>query len=152
MSLSANTPQAKGRVERVNKTLQDRLVKELRLKGMSDMETANDFLPLFIADYNKKFAVEASCPGDVHRHTLPDKQTLTLIFSEQYGRQISKNLEVSFQNKIYQIDINRPGYTMRRAPVTVCVDGNHDVKLLYKNKLLPYHIHEKRPDKKAVLR
>lgn len=54
--IHANTPQAKGRVERANQTLQDRLVKELRLQGISDIETANAWLPEFIEAYNNRFA------------------------------------------------------------------------------------------------
>ncbi len=54
--LRANSSQAKGRVERANRTLQDRLVKELRLAGISDMETANTFLPGFMQRYNARFA------------------------------------------------------------------------------------------------
>jgi hypothetical protein len=56
--ICANSPQAKGRVERMNKTLQDRLVKELRLRGISTMEAGNAFLPGFMADYNQRFATE----------------------------------------------------------------------------------------------
>lgn len=54
--ICANTCQAKGRVERANKTLQDRLVKELRIKNISNMQDGNQFLPEFIELYNKKFA------------------------------------------------------------------------------------------------
>lgn len=63
-AIHANTPQAKGRVERANQTLQDRLVKELRLRGISDLEAANAFLPAFIADYNARFAVASQSPPD----------------------------------------------------------------------------------------
>jgi len=57
--LCANTPQAKGRVERVNQTLQDRLVKEMRLLGINTMQQGNAYLPEFIADFNARFAVQA---------------------------------------------------------------------------------------------
>ena len=60
--IHANTPQAKGRVERANQTLQDRLVKELRLRGIDDMESANAFLPEFITDYNQRFSVAPKPP------------------------------------------------------------------------------------------
>ncbi len=56
--ICANTPQAKGRVERVNQTLQDRLVKELRLKKISSMEAANAFAPEYMLDFNRRFAVQ----------------------------------------------------------------------------------------------
>lgn len=59
--LCANSSQAKGRVERVNRTLQDRLVKELRLAGISDIEAANAFLPIFMADFNERFADRTIC-------------------------------------------------------------------------------------------
>ena len=54
-SIQAQTPQAKGRVERANKTLQDRLVKEMRLKGINNLDKANTFLPEFISDFNQRF-------------------------------------------------------------------------------------------------
>ncbi len=143
-SISANTPQAKGRVERVNKTLQDRLVKELRLQGISDLNSANAFLPKFMQDFNQKFTVSPRSETNAHRQTLPDEKTLDLIFSEQHSRKISKNLEVSFQNRIYQIKTDTPSYTMRGADVTVCRDLNDGISLLYKGKMLSYTVHEKR--------
>src|SRR3954454_1121081 len=65
--ICANSPQAKGRVERAHKTLQDRLVKELRLAGVGTIEAANAFLPAFVADYNARFAKPARHPEDLHR-------------------------------------------------------------------------------------
>ena len=56
--ICANAPQAKGRVERANGTLQDRLVKEMRLAGISTIEAGNAFLPAFMEDYNRRFAKE----------------------------------------------------------------------------------------------
>ena len=65
--LCANTPQAKGRVERANQTLQDRLVKEMRLRGISTMEQGNAYLPEFMADFNRRFAVLPRSHHDAHR-------------------------------------------------------------------------------------
>src|SRR5690349_5696942 len=65
--ICANSPQAKGRVERAHKTLQDRLVKELRLAGVSTVEAANAFLPGFVAAYNARFAKEPRLAEDLHR-------------------------------------------------------------------------------------
>ena len=65
--LCANSSQAKGRVERANRTLQDRLVKELRLAGISDMAAANAFLPAFMERYNAKFAKTPRRPDNLHR-------------------------------------------------------------------------------------
>lgn len=150
-SISANTPQAKGRVERVNKTLQDRLVKELRLQGISDIVSANDFLPQFMKAFNQKFAVTPRRDVDAHRDTLLDDGALDLIFSEQYHRKISKNLEISFQNKIYQIKIETQGYAMRGARLKVCVDVNGDITLIYKGKTLSYTVHKKQNEATKVV-
>ncbi|PIQ43277.1 MAG: transposase [Gammaproteobacteria bacterium CG11_big_fil_rev_8_21_14_0_20_46_22] len=139
-SISANTPQAKGRVERVNKTLQDRLVKELRLQGISDIDSANAFLPQFIEQFNQKFAVVPRSTTDAHRQTLPDDATLDLIFSEQHTRKISTNLEVRYDSKIYRIQTQTQSYTMRGARLTVCEDSQGDIALLYKHKKLPYKV------------
>src|ERR1700749_4311746 len=76
--LCANTSQAKGRVERANLTLQDRLVKELRLRGIDTRESANAFAPLFIADFNSRFAKAPLRDFDAHRPVRPD-QDLDLI-------------------------------------------------------------------------
>src|SRR4051794_41356030 len=65
--ICANAPQAKGRVERANSTLQDRLVKEMRLAGISTIEAGNQFLPAFMADYNRRFAQEPRPDNDLHR-------------------------------------------------------------------------------------
>ena len=66
-SIQALTPQAKGRVERANQTLQDRLVKELRLMGVSSIDAANAVLPQFAAAWNEKFAVDPRDDADAHR-------------------------------------------------------------------------------------
>jgi transposase len=65
--ICANSSQAKGRVERVNRTLQDRLVKELRLENVSDIGAGNVFLPKFLERFNEKFSVRAAKPEDLHR-------------------------------------------------------------------------------------
>ena len=137
--INANSPQAKGRVERMNSTLQDRLVKEMRIKGVSDIESANKFVPEFIESYNKKFAVEPASPIDAHQLTIPDNKNLGLILCQRHIRIISKNLRVRHNNKVYQIKTTGMGYTMRNARVQVN-DNKGAVTLVYKNKSLPYEI------------
>src|SRR5664280_2472171 len=90
--LCANTPQAKGRVERANQTLQDRLVKEMRLVGINNKDAANVWLPSFIADYNQRFAVTAKSPIDAHVPYQDSKEALTRVLSVQVTRTLSKNL------------------------------------------------------------
>lgn len=131
--ICANSPQAKGRVERANKTLQDRLVKEMRLRGISTIEDANAYLPEFIDKHNQRFAKEPASSIDAHRQGIPEKDVLQLIFSHQTTRKLSKNLELSYQNIIYQIQTQSPSYTMRRGIVKIC-DRKNNVTLIYKNK------------------
>jgi transposase len=139
----ANSPQAKGRVERANKTLQDRLIKELRLAGINDIETANKFLPDFIKKHNQKFAVEPKNKIDAHRQLQLSDEELNLIFSIQNERTVSKNLELSYNNVVYQIQVPGHGYTLRHAKILVCEDLSGGISLLYKNKKLDYKCYRK---------
>jgi hypothetical protein len=81
----ANTPKAKGRVERALLTLQDRLVKELRVQGTSGMEAANAYAPEFMAAYSKRFGRESLSDHDAHR-PLRDDEDLSQIFTLQEDR------------------------------------------------------------------
>ena len=83
--LCANSSQAKGRVERANRTLQDRLVKELRLARISDVSTGNTFLPGFVERFNERFAIRAAKPDNLHRvlNIPPGRLNDTLCHREQ---------------------------------------------------------------------
>ncbi len=139
----ANSPQAKGRVERANKTLQDRLTKERRLAGISDIGTANAFLPEFIKKYNQKFAVEPKSKSDAHRQLQLSDEELNLVFSTHSTRTLSKNLELSYNNVVYQIQVFGQGYALRHAKILVCEDLSGNVSLLYKSKKLNYKCYRK---------
>jgi len=98
----ANSPQAKGRVERMNGTLQDRLVKALRLEGINDMASANEFLAKkFLAGLNRKFEVEPASQADAHRG-IPRELNQALSWEEQ--RVVQKDWTVVCQNHWYQLD------------------------------------------------
>ena len=137
--ICANTPQAKGRVERVIQTLQDRLPKELRLRGISSWPAGNAYLPEFIQDFNQRFAVSPRSDHDAHR-PLTAHDNLAQILTWQETRLLSKNLTVQFQKVVYQIQTTRPTYAMRRAAVTVCLNAQGQVIILYHGKVLPYTI------------
>lgn len=137
--ICANSPQAKGRVERANQTLQDRLVKELRLQGISDIESANAFLPQFREDFNRRFAVQPRSSHDAHR-SLSNGDDLDLIFTIQNTRTLSKNLTLQYNKTIYQIRTNRPDYALRNAHVTICENASGHISILYKGKPLPFSI------------
>ena len=117
--ICANSPQAKGRVERVIQTLQDRLPKEMRLRGIANLIDGNAYLPEFIQDFNQRFAVEARSSVDAHR-PLTAKEDLARILTWQETRTLSKNLTLQFQKTVYQIQTQRPSYALRNAQVTVC--------------------------------
>jgi transposase len=148
--ICANSPQAKGRIERANQTLQDRLVKELRLRGISDIETANAFLPEFQEDYNHRFAVVPRSSHNAHRPLLKADQ-LDLILTHQETRTLSKNLTIQFKHVIYQIQSKRPGYALRNAKVTVCENAKGEVTILYNNKPLSYTVYHKSPRQADVV-
>jgi predicted XRE-type DNA-binding protein len=133
----ANSPQAKGRIERSNRTLQDRLVKELRLNKISTIKEANAFLSVFIEDYNRRFAVVPKDTNNAHRPLLQE-QNLDLIFSIHVSRQLSKNLSFQYKNTIYQIRTERETYALRKAKVTLQELEDGSVKVFYKNKPLAF--------------
>lgn len=103
----AHSPQAKGRVERVHGTLQDRLIKEMRLKNISTIEEANIFLPTFIEEYNAKYGISPRESTDSHR-ALDPTIDLEKIFAKRSTRKISKDLSFSYRGTIYQIDTAEP--------------------------------------------
>ena len=148
--ICANSPQAKGRVERANQTLQDRLVKELRLRDISSMEVANAFTTEFCEDFNRRFAVVPRSDHDAHR-PLRETENLDLIFSRQKTGTLSKNLTVQFDKVIYQIQSDRPSYALRNAQVTICQDVKGVVTILYKNKPLAYTTFKKLPRQAEVV-
>ena len=94
--LCANSSQAKGRVERANRTLQDRLVKELRLAGISDMAAGNAFLPGFTARYNAQFAKTPRRPDDLHRALNVEPDRLRDILCWRDERYVSNQLAFSY--------------------------------------------------------
>lgn len=140
--LCANTPQAKGRVEKANQTLQDRLVKEMRLRGIATMAEGNAYLPEFREDYNRRFAVVPRSSDNAHRPLLP-QDDLAHILTVQELRHLSKNLTFNYHNVIYQIQTARPTYALRQAQVVVREDRHGTIVVEYKGKPLSYSIYHR---------
>jgi transposase len=138
--ICAHSPQAKGRVERANQTLQDRLTKELRLRELSSLEVANAYLPEFIAAYNARFAVAPRSAESAHR-PLSKGEDLDRILTLCERRTLSKNLTLSYNNVIYQIKTKRAVYTMRGAHVEVRENSNGEITIEYKKRPLEYTIY-----------
>jgi len=148
--ICANTPQAKGRVERVIQTLQDRLPKEMRLRGISSMTDGNAYVPQFMADLNQRFAVEARSAVNAHR-PLTAKDDLARILTWQETRTLSKNLTLQFEKVVYQIQTNRPTYALRQAQVTVCVNPQEEMTILYNGKALPYTFYKQQAKQAEIV-
>ena len=139
-ALHAHSPQAKGRVERANRTLQDRLVKEMRLRGIGDLAAGNAYLPEFMADFNRRFAVAPRNPEDAHRKVLHDAAELELIFCEHHSRKLTKNLMIRFECREYQVTGRGKGYRLRGAEVTICKAFDGSVTVLREGRELPVRL------------
>ena len=105
--ICAHSPQAKGRVERANATLQDRLIKEMRLEKINNIEEANQFLPKFLECYNAKFGKKSLDPLDAHR-PMRKQDNLERIFARRATRKVSKDLSFQYEGELYQIQANTP--------------------------------------------
>lgn len=148
--ICAGSPEAKGRVERANETLQDRLIKEMRLLGISNYQQANQYLPEFILDYNRRFAVMPSSIVDFHR---PLDQTLDLdfLFSIHDFRIITKTLLIHYAGKVYQIITSHPAYFYAKQEVLVTCDPSGTISAWFHGDLLTLLEIEKRPKQGAVV-
>ncbi len=146
----ASTPQAKGRVERANQTLQDRLVKELRLRNISTIEAANEFLKEYKYELSNKFAVEPKSPVNAHRPLLKTSDELDIIFTIQAERTVSKNLEIRYENTTYKIESEAQYLTMKGAKVTICKQFDGRLFIIYKGKKLPCSV-IKKPAKQIAI-
>lgn len=134
--ICANSPQAKGRIERVFKTLQDRLTKELRLREISTLEEANRYLEEYRKEHNALFSVEALEKSPAYREVKLEDLEKALCFKEE--RTLTKNLELSYEGRILQIETEERGYRLQRAKVLVIEDLHGNLKIEYEGKELPY--------------
>jgi transposase len=134
--ICANSPAAKGRVERANLTLQDRLVKELRLQGISSIAEANAFVPTFIADYNARFAKAPSNAFDAHRPMLPSER-LDDIFTWQETRRVSQSLTFNYQRKLFLLEETDEARGLAGQRVTVFELDDGTVQVRHGGKVLP---------------
>ena len=140
--ICANTSQAKGRVERTNKTLQDRLVKELRLRGIDTMRNANDFAPEFIADFNRRFGRDPLNSKDVHR-TLDGEIDMDDVFSWREERTVSNSLTVQHDRVVYLLEPNDTTTELRHKKITIYDYPDGTISLKHQGLPLPYSIFDK---------
>jgi len=119
----------------------------MRLRGISDIEAANRYTEEFMENHNKKFGKKASCRNDLHRKTVPKEEVLDAILSERYYRNISKNLEFSFDNKVYQVAVEEK--YLGSSKVTLCRFISGEMKIWYKNNFV--NCNEFKQRKKATV-
>ncbi|MGB8840855.1 MAG: ISNCY family transposase, partial [Aliidongia sp.] len=148
--IHARSPQAKGRVERANGTLQDRLIKKMRRRGIATMERGNDFLEEYLKEHNLKFAKEAESKEDAHIELL-SSMDLDKILVIKEKRKILKNLEVQYQNVVYQLQLKNRARRMRGSEVTVLEGAKGRISIEYEGKKIKYSIYEEIAAKKTVL-
>lgn len=146
--ICANSPQAKGRVERRNRDLQNRLVKAMRIAKIYSIEAANAFVPGFLRTFNQKFAKAPKDPHNAHKALL-EAHDLDRIFSLQHKRRLSKTLTLQYKGVIYQVIApDRLEYTLKGVEVTVIETRQGGISFEYRGKALEavsYHQMEAPP-------
>ena len=147
----ANSPQAKGRVERCNRTLQDRLVKEMRLAGVGDIAAANAFVAkTFLPAFNKKFAVGAREPADLHvpvSKALANGARLDEVLCWEERRVVSSDWCVCWRNRVFQLDRRHEALGLAGRPVTVREKLDGSVQLLSNGHKLHWKELPSRPER-----
>lgn len=145
----AHSPEAKGRIERLFKTLQDRLVKEMRLLSISNPEEANKYLKdIFIPKFNKQFGVVPAKEGNVHRAlSVSEKENILALFSIRKTRVVSNDFCIHYENKWIQLVKDQTTTICRRDTIVIenRIDGTLHLKL--REKYLNFEILEGRPQK-----
>jgi hypothetical protein len=131
----ARSPQAKGRIERSFETLQDRLVKELRLAGVFSLEQANAFLDEYLPIYNARFAIKPFRKTNLHR-AVPKALKLNEIFCLKEYRAISNGYTFRWKNRVFLI--KDPSITMKKQRVCIMEHFDGKITLKLKNKYLAF--------------
>jgi transposase len=141
--IPAHSPQAKGRVERLFKTFQDRVIKEMRLADVSTLDAANQFLEGYLPIYNQRFTVQPAQAADLHR-PRPARRDLDRSLGLKTTRCLRKDFTIAHQGRLYQI------HETVRAPrvlVEEPVDGT--MRITHQGRPLGFHAIASRPMKAA---
>ncbi|EOG2996105.1 ISNCY family transposase, partial [Salmonella enterica] len=132
--------QAKGRVERVNKTLQDRLIKEMRLQNVSSISEANQWIELFMSDFNRRFSRPAKYPKDLHRPVTQSPQELNDIFAWQELRTLSKALTFQYDKIMYIVDPTEENTRIAGEKITVFDYPDGSIAFRHLHRPLGYQV------------
>ena len=143
--IAANSPQAKGRVERAHGTHQDRLVKKLRLAGIASYEAANGFLEEgYVAEHNRRFARPAASDADFHRRP-PSKRELDQAFQLEQERVLSLDWVVSYEGKLLQVQRQSQRYAPAKSRVLVRQNQAGELQIVYRGRRLSFEPIPHRP-------
>lgn len=152
--IHANSAQAKGRVEKMNGTLQRRLIKEMRLANINTIAKANTFLKeVFIPKFNAQFGVVAKRKVNLHKKLSKEqKASLDQIMSIQSERVVNNDYTVRFKTKYYQLQEIQPTTVYKKDRVTVEEHLNRELKICIRNKYLNYFILPEKPKKEIEVK
>ena len=139
----ANSPQAKGRVERANRTLQDRLIKEMRLKGICSIEQANVWLPCFIEQFNQKFAKMAFNPKNLHRPIMETAEELDDIFTWREPRRVTNSLTITYDKCVYLLENKEENQSLMGKYIEFLEYPDGTVAIEYQGRKINYSIFDK---------
>jgi hypothetical protein len=132
--ICANSPQAKGRVERTNGTLQDRLVKAIRLAGISTIQEANGFLQReFLPEHNRRFMCDAASGVDVHRK-VPSELVLSEVLCMQETRTVGRDWCVAYEGQVLQVDKRHEKLSLAGRKIAVLRLASGQLRLMYRGQ------------------
>lgn len=145
----AHSPQAKGRVEKLFRTLQDRLIKELRLRHISTTEKANEFLEQeYLAKFNAKFMVEARSQTNLHKNLSNQEQAkLAAIFSRQDTRVVRNDFTINHKTNYYQLEKIQPVTICKQDKIIVEERMDGSIHLRLRGRYLNYSVLPEAPKK-----
>jgi len=140
--ICANSPQAKGRVERANGTLQDRLVKAMRLEGINSIEEANAFLPGYMARHNERFACPPRDRTDAHRPLAPHEDVdAEMVWREE--RTVTAALALHYNKAMFILDPTPLARSLARKRVQICEYPDGRIEIRHGERALPYTVFDK---------
>ena len=142
--IHARSPQAKGRIERLFGTFQDRLIKEMRVAGICTLEAANDFLEQYLPHDNARFAVQPAQPGDLHR-SIDDPERLSRLLCLKTTRVLRRDWTVAHHGRLYQV---RDQVRATHVVVEERLDGT--VQITHEGRALHWEVITARPIRAAV--
>ena len=140
--ICAHSPQAKGRVERANGTLQDRLVKAMRLEGIATIAEANAFLPAYMTRHNQRFAKLPFDPRDLHRPLAPhDDLKAEMVWREQ--RTVTAALTLHYNKALFILEPTEISRPLAGKRVDVCEYPDGGLEIRHGEHALPYRVFDK---------